>query len=371
MLFFTYSYRSLIKRLRSNVLTALAIILFVVGSSAGLGFYLSLKGQLVSSVPKEDILVLAQGTPSEEGSRLDLESARKAALLEGVQQVGNEPLATKETLATLSVDKAPTTIRGFDEMSMQVHKVTMQQGEPPKPNTLDVMVGRQLLRKHPTLTVGSDVYLTGGTGKVTGIFNALGGPMENEIWIARSSLELNLKQKFLSSTTLVATSPAEVPGLVAKMNASKDMKVQAVSMAEFRADKAGLKTILKVVMALLVLLALVATSAIAVTMSAAVVARIPELASMLALGVRRGVVTRIVVVEGLLLSMFGAIIGVVLTAVMRGVLGTVTVGSTSVELTSSLTVTLFGLAIGVAVGLIGSVAPALSVHRLDVIQRLR
>ena len=72
-----------------------------------------------------------------------------------------------------------------------------------------------------------------------------------------------------------------VPALVEQINSSKDLRAQAAPVAAFREDLAGLGTITVTVLVLLVLLSLVVTFAIATTMNAAVVMRLPEFAALL------------------------------------------------------------------------------------------
>src|SRR5262245_66182015 len=124
----------------------------------------------------------------------------------------------------------------------------------------------------------------------------------------------------MSSVTLVAN-PGGVDAMVARINADRDLQAQAVSVANFRAKNAGLATILRVVLILLVLLSVVATSTIAATMAAAIATRIPELAAMAAIGIRRSVLARMVIVESVLLAAIGALIGVGARELVRSKLG--------------------------------------------------
>src|SRR5687767_4138815 len=98
----------------------LSVALFVAGCTVGLAFYFSLK-QMLHTAPPENVIVVARGATSEAGSMLQLETARKVALLDGIKKVGDEPLAARELLSRvyidtidLSVYHAPVPIRGID-----------------------------------------------------------------------------------------------------------------------------------------------------------------------------------------------------------------------------------------------------------------
>jgi putative ABC transport system permease protein len=372
VLFLVYVYRSLRARLRTNVVTVLSIILFVAGSTTGLAVYLDFKRQLVDSTPAENILVLGRGATSEEASRLSLEAAHKIALLPGIRKVDNVPLVTREVVSNVSVNTtdftrfAPfATVRGIDDQSAAVHGVRLVKGVLPEHGSLQVIVGRRLALKHANLAVGGTLFLPGGESKVSGIFEAGGSRFEDEVWTLREALERHLKTKFSSSVTLVAERADGVPALVAKINSTKELEAQAAPLAAFAEAGAGLGAILRTVLAMLVLLAVVATAAIAATMNAALIARMPELATLAVVGIRRTQLARMVVLESAMLALVGSIIGVLASELVRRQIGMITFGPIPLELTTNATVPLVGLALGLAVGVLGGVAPAIAVLRLD------
>lgn len=375
MLFLHYGLRSLFARFRANLVTMLAVALFVAGGTIGLTFYLNLRGQVVESAPPEHVLVLQKGAASEGGSKIDLERVRQVAILPDVKKVGDTPLAVREFVTGVQVNQAgeyaSAIIRGIDEKSIEIRNVKLLEGTAPKPDSLDIIVGRRLQLIHPHLKVGTDLYLTGGKSPITGIFEAGGSPYEDELWTNRSALEIHLKKKIISSSTLVANDAASADKLITTINTMKDSELQAESLAALRQKAAGVSGILNVVLVLLVLLSVVATSAIATTMAAAVSTRLPEFAALVAIGIRRGVLGRLVVMESVLLAVIGALIGVGLSEILRHVLGIIQIGTTPVEMTLVPLVIPVGIALGLFVGLVGGIGPATTLRRLEVIKSLR
>lgn len=363
--------------MRANLLTMLAICLFVAGASLGLSAYRNLHARLVSTAPAENIVVMSQGAASERGSRLALESARKVELLDGLRRDGDAPLLARELVGSVFVNTAdvrfqmPAIIRGTDARSAKVHGATVVTGTWPEPGTLQVAVGRRVAEKNPEIKIGSTLSLPGGVAPVTGIFSAGSSPYEDEVWTPRPALEIHLKATYASSVTVVAESASQVPALIERINTNKDMKAQATALTTLRAKGAGIETILRVVLVLLVLLSVVATIAIATTMNAAVMTRMPELAAMVAIGIRRSVLGRMVVVESLLLAMIGAALGLGLAQLVRFQVGTIDLGDTPIQLTADPLVLGVGLVLAVIVGVVGSIAPSLMVRRLDVIASMR
>ena len=376
-MFFTYAYRSLLARLRATLVTTLAVGLFVAGGTLGIAYYLSL-GHLLGAAPAENIIVVSKGAASEAESKLKLENARKLIVLEDIKKTGDQPLAVRELVSRVFTEvndytkyQEPTVIRGIDEHSLEFHVILLAGGAAPTPGSLEVIIGKRLAKQQPHLAIGSDLGLPGGAGKITGIFSAAGGPFEDEVWTPRGALELHISAKASSSVTLVASSAAAVPGIVDKINNSKDIDLQAASVKDFRADRAGFGSIAKTVLILLVLLSVVATFSIATTISAAVASRLPELAALAAIGIPKSTLGRIILIESALMALTGALLGALIGWLIASQVGRMPFGANPVELSFSPQVLLVGIGLGLLAGMLGGIIPALRVRRLDVLASLR
>ena len=370
MLFFHYGLRSLFVRMRANAVTMLAVALFVAGGTIGLTFYLNLRGQVVESAPPEHVLVMQKGAASEGGSKLDLERVRALSVL------GDVKVSAREFVTSVQVNQAgeyaSALIRGIDDKSLDIRAVKIIEGTAPKPGTLEIIVGRRLQLTHPHLKVGSELYLSGGKSPITGVFEAGGSPFEDELWTQRSALEIHLKKQGASSSaTLVAKDAPSAQALITSINSMKDSDLQAESLASLRQKAAGISGILNVVLVLLVLLSVVATSAIATTMAAAVSTRLPEFAVLIAIGIRRSVLGRMVIMESVLLAILGALLGVAVSEILRRVLGIIQIGTTPVEMGLVPLTIPIGIVLGLFVGLIGGIGPATTLRRLEIIKTLR
>lgn len=377
MLLLSYAYRSLLARFRANVVSMLSVCLFVAGGTLGLAYYLSLR-HVVTSVPDENIIVVSKGALSEVDSKLTLDASRKITLLEGVKQVNGAPLAAREMVSNVFVSEpsssgmAPAThIRGTDAQSIAVHGIKLIAGAAPASQTLEIMVGKRLLRRFPQLQLGYELHLPAGACKVTGIFAADGGPFEDELWTPRSALEMHVKVTTSAVLTLVADSPARVSQLIDRINSSKDYDARAATVAEFRSDSVGLATVARTVLLVLLLLTAVAIFAIATTMNAAVAIRIPELAALAAIGIRRSALGRIILAESVLLGLLGAALGAAASALAMWKLGYISIGVNPLEIEVSPVALVIGLVLGVVAGVIGGLAPVMQVRRLDILAAMR
>src|SRR5207245_570180 len=136
--------------------------------------------------------------------------------------------------------RAPTTLRGIDDRSFQLHRATIVQGSQPAPHSFELVLGRRVADSHPALTIGTDLALPGGASKIVGIFEADGSPFEDEVWTVRGAVEIHRKTKGLSSITIAADDPAHVDDLVKRVNAMKNLHVRAMTASAFQAQGAGL-----------------------------------------------------------------------------------------------------------------------------------
>jgi putative ABC transport system permease protein len=377
MLLWLYAYRSLLARIRANAVTMLSVSIFIAGATMGLSYYLSLRSVVVS-VPDENIVVVSKSAVTEGDSKLALESARKVVLLDGVKKLDNTPVAARELVSrvfvasqTVGQYEPPSRLRGIDDRSVLIHHVKIVEGAPPKPNSLELLIGRRVAQHYPHVKIGYEFPMPGGPSRVAGIFTADGGAFEDEIWTPRAALEIHLNQKRTSSVTLVAENAGRVGEIIDKINGSKELDARAESVAEFRANLLGLASVARTVLLLLVMLSVVAIFTIATTMSSAVATRVPELAALVAIGVRRRSLGWTIFLESALLGLVGAIVGVIASAIVISQLGYIPIGSNPIDIVNSPIALTIGLALGLLAGIVGGSAPAFRVRRLNVLTALR
>jgi len=369
---FGYALKSLRARIRANTLTILAIALLVAGGSLGLSLYASLASSIVESAPPENVIVLQDSATDESDSILELEIVDKIAVTPGVKQVSREFVSTIYVTTTdTSHDDAPTVVRGFDEVALGIDRVKVIEGALPAPKSLEVMIGRRMARQFPELHIGTEIPLPAGASRVSGVFEAHGSTYEDEVWMWRPAMELNRRARTVSTVILVAENAAGAAAIAQKLNDTKGLNVHAQPLTDYRRGNAGVHTIVRVVLIMLVLLAFVVTFAVAMTMNAAVSVRVPELAVLATIGHRKAVLMRTIIFESLLLGFLGALLGVVVSELVRRQLGIVTLGKLPVEIGFAPFVLVIAFGLGVAVGVLGAVAPALTVRRLSIMEALR
>jgi putative ABC transport system permease protein len=370
VIFFRYALRNLLARVRVNTLTLVCISLFVMAISLAMTVFISLKRHVADSAPPENVLVLARGPDIEMRSELDRAVAANVIALPGVR------LAAREQVSAFTIKKDrrqfsfPVTIRGIDEASIAAHPLKVIKGRAPAEGTLEVMVGDTLQWFYPHLKVGTELSLPGGTAPIVGVYVGRGS---NDIVTPRAALALHLKREFISSVTLVAESAERVPDLVSSINKNKALNVTAVQTVAMLARMAGVPKVQRIVMVMTLLLGLVAIIAIVTTMNSAVAVRLPELAALAAIGIRRQKLASMIAIESMLLALTGALVGAGIAELLRRNSDMLppSIIPNQVLLVFDAIVPLISIGIGTLAGLLGSFVPALTVRRLNVLETLR
>jgi putative ABC transport system permease protein len=109
----------------------------------------------------------------------------------------------------------------------------------------------------------------------------------------------------------------------------------------------------------------------ATNLHASLISRMPELVTFVALGVRRGSVAQMILLESVMLAGLGAIVALGLALVFQGRSSAMFSSAAKFELQLGLVPILFALGLAVVVGLFGGLVPALMVRRIDVVRGLR
>jgi ABC-type lipoprotein release transport system permease subunit len=378
LLFLLYAVRNLRARARANFVTLLSIALFVAGSTLGLTFYLGLRAMTHTAAPPENIIVMSKGAIAENESTLERDTINALLVRDEVRKDGATALAAREMVFDIYVEQAATgnfpprvLVRGIDENSLKVHQITITQGTVPAPNSLELLVGRQRAEQYPQLAIGSTLHLPAGESKVVGVFTAHGGPLEAEIFTPRAAAELHTKSKDINSVSMVIDDASRVPDFVSQIDTNKALNAHAASYADWWSGKVALHTIALVVLVLLLLLSGVAAVAIAATMSAAVAVRIPELAALAAIGIRKSVLGRMVLAESLLLGTTGGLVGFLAGETVGRLVHKVPFSGDPVAITPSIGIGMVGACMGILVAFVGGILPSLRVRRLDILRAMR
>jgi putative ABC transport system permease protein len=206
---------------------------------------------------------------------------------------------------------------------------------------------------------------------VSGTFAAVGSALESELWCPLDDLQQAMKRQDLSLVAVTLAPGSELSAMDEFCKERLDLELQATGEADYyaalRRHYGPVRSLAWLVMGL------VAAAGAFVglnTMYGAVVGRVRELATLQTIGfVRRAVVLSLMQEATLLAAAASLVAAAVAVTLLNGLAVRFTMGAFTLRVDR--VALLIGCGTGLAIGLIGSVPPALRVLRLPVAEALK
>ena len=377
-----YGIRNLLRRPLRSGLTLLGLTTVVLLVLVVVGFIRGLERALAVSGDPQTIIVFSLGM----GENLEYSSVPMrtsdlvAASIVGVQERHGKKFASPElylgTQIRTSQEGKPGMglVRGVTPSALLVHSnIEIVAGDWPQPN--EVMIGRLAATKigatEQETRIGQSLWLEGREWRISGVFSAAGAVFESEVWCRLDGLQQAMKRQDLSLVALMLEPDAEFQDVDLFCKERLDLELQAVSQIEYfqtlRKDYAPVR-----MLAWLVAFLIFAAGVFAGlnTMYGAVVGRVRELATLRTLGFQRRAAIISIVQEGTMLAVTASLIASVLALlIVNGFAMRFTMGAFELQVDS--VALLYGCGTGLALGILGSLPPALRVLHLPVVDGLK
>jgi putative ABC transport system permease protein len=227
------------------------------------------------------------------------------------------------------------------------------------------------------LTVGSVLRLRNAEWKVTGMFTSNGDVHESELLADVDTVGSSIERNGYSSAVALLTSAADFASFKDALTTDPQLKVDVQREPDYYAaqSKALSKAINVVGNTVAVIMAIGAMFGALNSMYSAVAARGLEIATLRAIGFGALPVLLSVMIEALLLSLLGGLIGAALAWLFFNGHSVSTLGGAFAQVVFQLTVTraliITGIVWACVIGLLGGFFPALRAARLPVAEALR
>lgn len=377
-----YGVRNLLRRpLRSGLTllgltTVILLVLVVVGFIRGLERSLAVSGDPGTVI----VFSLGMGENLEYSSVPMRTSDLVAASIDGIEQrYGNRYASPELYLGTQvrTTKDGPTgmgLVRGVTPAALLVHsQVEIIKGEWPGPD--EVLIGRLAGTKcgatSDQVRIGKSLWLEGREWRISGVFAAAGSVFESELWCRLDDLQQAMKRQDLSLVAITLAKDAEFADVDLFCKERLDLELQAIRQIEyFDSLRKDYRPVRMLAWLMVLLIAGAGVFAGLNTMYGAVIGRVRELATLQTIGFPRRAAVVSLVQEGTLLavaaSLMASIIAIVLVngAAVRFTMGAFELRIDGISL-------LIGYGTGLALGMSGSLPPAIRVLRLSVVDGLK
>jgi putative ABC transport system permease protein len=382
----SYNVRNMILRKGLTVMTALGIGLTVTTAVFLMMLLTGLKKAFVTSGDPLNVLVVRKGSTSELVGGFSKDKLPLLRTLPGIALDSHgQPLVSGEWVVLVSLPRkngsgnVNVTLRGMEQdgIELRTKHAKLLDGRWFQPGQAEVVVSKSVQSRYAHTKVGEVIDFGKGPWNVVGTFDGGGSSYDSEIWtdVNQVANQFN-RQNAIGNVYLRATDRVAADALKHRVSDDQQIQLEGALETEYwdkqTSSGGGIK-----VMGYIVGFTMAIGSIFAATntMYAAVAYRSREIATLRVIGFRRGSILTSFVFESVLLSLLGAIVGIVLMLPFNGMSTSTSNQQTFSEVVfrMQLSPSVVGWAIvfAVVMGLIGGVAPAYGAARRDILAALR
>ena len=378
--------QSIPQRLGSSVVAIIGIggvvIVFTAVLSIAEGFRAAMQG---TGDPRT-VMVMRAGSDTEMTSGFSGEEARVITEAPGIERGADGVHASPELFVIIghplqrSGTDANVPLRGLTPIALRVRPdLHIAEGRMFTPGTSEIVVGRAASRQFANLRVGSTVKSGKMTWPVVGIFEARGSVAESELWCDAKVLQsVYQRGNSYQSVYLRLETIDSFQRLKDGLTTDPRLNVTVVREPDYYAQQSQVlqSVIWGIGLTIAVLMGLGAIFGAVNTMYSAVATRTREIATLRALGFGSTPVVVSVLIEAVLLSLVGGILGGLIAWAGFDGYQTATMNLQSFsQVAFAFAVTprllIWGLMASTTMGLLGGLLPAYRAARVPVVSALR
>src|SRR6266436_4801959 len=382
----SYNFRSIRERWTSTIVAVLGIAgtvgVFIAMLSLARGF----RATLVSSGSEDNALITRAGATSEMTSGVSIDSVKIIQDAPGIARGADGPLLTSEAVLMAPIPLRSTgtdanvELRGVAPNVFAIRSnIKIIAGRMFRPGLSELVVGKNAKATYSGLTLGSTIGLGSVRWQVVGIFDAGGSAFDSEVWGDAHLLNGAYKRPdtFSQSVTVHLTSPAALQQLKDSLTANPSLNVDVTREIDYYAKQSTRMTQLITILGgfVALIMAIGAVFGALNTMYSAVAERGREIATMRALGFNSGNVVLSFLVEALLISFVGGLVGCLAVLPLNGLTTSTMNFQTFSNLAFAFKITFdllwMGVLFAMVMGVLGGMPPAIRAASRPVATALR
>jgi ABC-type antimicrobial peptide transport system permease subunit len=380
-----YNLRNLVVRKTTTVMTAIGIGLTVAVLVADLALVEGLRTAFKATGHPLQLIVMRKGSNAELNSTVTREALQVLKAKPGlaVNEAG-EPMVSPEVLSVVNLPSVDSPngmnliVRALSQSGIEMRNAKIQPGGRWfQAGQREVVVGKSVAKRYPNAQLGKRLRFGRGEWEVVGVFDAGDSAFNSEIWGELNQIGPDFNRQDTVSTVVVrAEDSATFQALVNSLNDDRQLGVNAVREREYFEQQTSAGAPLQIFGLLVAVIMAVGSSFAAMnTMYAAVARRAKEIGTLRVLGFSRGSILLSFLIESLLLSLIGGLVGCLIALPLNGVTTGVGSFATFSEIAFDFRVSpstmLAGIIFALVVGVIGGLFPASNAARKEILTALR
>ncbi len=366
-----YNIGSLWTRRTGTAMTILGISLTVSIFIIMLALVNGMDATYVETGHPHQLIVLRQGSLTEVNSYFDQETFPAIRFLPGVaRNARDEPLVSGELVvvinhARISGETSNITIRGLADLGFALRpEIELVQGRKFRPGLRELMVSESISNRFQDMRMGDTVSIAKSRWKIVGIFSAGGSAYDSEVLAHYSEIAEDWDRVgTYSSVLLKAEDDAAVKDIVRRVADDQRINLQAIEQGAYFEDQTSTSMGVRALSYFIaIVMGIGACFAAMNTMYGMVMARSREIGTLRAIGFRSRSILASFMVESVILSLAGGVLGCLLALPIHGITTGTANFQTFSELLFSFRITpailTQGLIFAVLVGTLGGYLPA-------------
>jgi len=381
----SYNVRNLRLRKGLTIMTSLGIALTVTTAIFVMALLAGLQHAFVSSGSPLNVLVMRKGSASELTGGFDASALPILKNLPGIAKDSHgDPMVSGEWMVVIVLPRQDGTgevnvaVRGMMQDGLELRNgVKLVEGRWFTPGQREVVVSESIHKRFAHADVGDELEFGKGLWKVVGVFDAGGSAYDSEIWGDVNQMASDFdRQGAFGSAYLRATDPVAAAALKNRVSDDQRLKLDGVIEKDYYEKQTNSGNLIEYVgWAVAIIMAIGSSFAAMNTMYAAVAYRSREIATLRIIGFTRPSILTSFVFESVLLSVIGAIAGVILMLPFNGMTTGTQNPATFSEAVFSLQMTphvvIVAVIFAMTMGLLGGIAPAWHAARQNILTALR
>lgn len=377
--------RSLPQRLWMSLAAVLAVAVVVAVLLSFLAMSNGFANTLSGTGSDEVAIVTRSGSQSELNSVIGRDSVNIVSTAAGIATTANgQPFYSAELYVVVdgrkksSGTKVNIPMRGISLIGFDLRdQVSITSGRMYVPGTSEIIVGQGVLNQFNGFELGQEVTFGKTRWTVVGVFSTGGTAFESELWAdARMVQDLFNRGNSFQTMRIKLSEPGNITGIEELIENDPRLILDVDTEADyFAAQGKALEGIVWFGWIISIVMGLGALAGALNTMYTSVSSRSGEIATLRAIGFSNTSAFVGTLVESIVLSLVGGVIGALVSYSFMDGLTTATMGAsfTQIVFTFELSPELFqnGILLALAIGLIGGFFPAWKAARVPVIVAFR
>ncbi len=379
-----YNFRNVLVRWRATFATilgvALVVAVYILVQSLAEGLARSSR----NTGDPRNIMIVRQGSTAESSSQVTLEQYR---LLRDIPEIARDergqPLISADVIILVNLPRrnnegeSHVLIRGISPRGIELRpQVSLVAGRWFNAGQREIVVSQRLASRFDNFDLGKQINI--GTRKLTVVgFTAAGNSaFDSELWMDADECRSMFDRNMYSSVLVRLAEGAATNAIVQRIESNRQLPLRAIGETYYYASQTMTAMPIKILGNFLAtMMSIGAIFAAMNTMYASVGARTREIGTLRVLGYRRRAVLLTFVLEGALLALIGGALGCLLSLPMHARSAAFISYESWSEMMFQFSITpsllIKGMVFALAVGVLGSLFPAIRAARLPVITALK